>query len=210
MEPFIRSDQFNYIRTQTKILINAHSTSSDPKILAAVKELSLEKVYNLFTDLHEEQKELLRPLSEIKTDADWFLAILRPYVIPFKELTEQTIKKLFPKAKKLKAPSLDHVDTREISYLSWIDHGSGKKFIVAPFDDKLIGLQGNYKPINQKGICTVCNGYEELGLFTTEKKGTVLGTYTSRGNYICEDSLKCNHNLIKLDRLHDFIELVSK
>ncbi|GAA3328929.1 hypothetical protein GCM10020331_074890 [Ectobacillus funiculus] len=37
-------------------------------------------------------------------------------------------KKLFPKSeKKLKVPSLEHIDEREISYLGWNDQGSNKK-----------------------------------------------------------------------------------
>ena len=41
------------------------------------------------------------------------------------------IKKLFPKAKKLKLPDMEEMDMKEISYLSWIDKGSSRKFIIA-------------------------------------------------------------------------------
>ena len=41
------------------------------------------------------------------------------------------IKKLFPKAKKLKLPDMEEIDMKEISYLSWIDKGSSRKFIIA-------------------------------------------------------------------------------
>jgi hypothetical protein len=35
-------------------------------------------------------------------------------------------------------------------------------------------------------------------------------TYTTKGNYICKDSQKCNHNLITLDKLNDFIVQLKK
>lgn len=114
--------------------------------------------------------------------------------------------------KKLKAPSADSIDLTSISYISWIDKGSNKKFIIAQdlYTQKLKGIQGTFKPINQKGICTLCHSYEEVGMFTAEIKGTVQGTFTQRGNYICQDSEACNQNLLTLDRLHDFMLRLSK
>lgn len=207
MEPFIRNDQFNFIRAQTQTLINGHSSVNDKAVLNALKSLATERVLNLFNNIDEEKKQLLHSITEIKDkeQAEEFLSQLKPYIMPFKEVTQQSIKKLMPKVKKLKVPLLENMDMKEISYLSWDDKGSQKKYIIAYDNDKFIGLHGTFKPIHKKGICALCNKLEEVGMFMTETKGTVQGTFTKRGNYICQDGQKCNYNITSLDKLMDFI-----
>lgn len=211
MEPFIRSDQYNFIRTQTQVLMNGHLSVNDRNVLHALKLITIEKVLQLFDDISDEQKQLLNPILNVedRAGAEEFLSQVEPYVIPFKNVTEQTIKKLFRKAKKLKVPSLEEIELKELSYLGWNDIGSNKKYIVAEYDHKLIGLQGTFRNSSQKGICALCNGFEEVGLFVSESKGSEKGTFTKRGNYICQDSQTCNHNLTSLDKLHDFIERLT-
>ncbi|HZG72547.1 MAG TPA: FusB/FusC family EF-G-binding protein [Chondromyces sp.] len=212
MEAFIRSEQYNFIKAQTQILINGHSTINEESVLAALKSMAEEKVLQLFPNSSEEQQQLLHPIVYIeeKAQAEKFLLKLKPYVIPFKEVTEQTIKKLFPKVKKLKVPSLEEMDRREISYVGWNDRGSNKKYIIALYENKLIGLQGTFQTNHQKGICAICNGYEEVGMFLSEGKGAEKGTFIKRGNYICQDSQICNQNLTTLDKLNNFIELLRR
>lgn len=207
MEPFIRSEQYNFIKSQTQILINGHATANDRDVIHTLKTVAKERVLSLFNELSEEQRQVLDPIDTIKepAQAEVFLLKIKPFVIPFKEVTEKTIKKLFPKAKKLKNPMLENLDLREISYLGWDDIGSGKKFIIAPHHNKLLGLHGTIKPSNKKGICAICSRFEELGMFMSETKGTVQGTFIKKGNYICLDSLKCNQNITTLDKLNDFI-----
>lgn len=211
MEPFIRSDQYNFIRTQIQVLVNAHSSVNDKVVLHALKSLSNEKIFHLFSDLTEEQQQLLSPISTIKdkSEAEKILAQIKPFVFPFKKISDQAIKKLFPKAKKLKTPILENLDLTEITYLGWDDIGSNKKYIVTYYNQKLIGLQGTFHPVNKKGICTFCHKLEEIGMFMTKTKGTEQGTFTKRGNYICQDSGKCNLNLTSVNRLNDFIQLVN-
>ncbi|MDM5226799.1 FusB/FusC family EF-G-binding protein [Cytobacillus sp. NJ13] len=207
MEPFIRNDQYNFIKYQTQVLINGHATVNDTGVLNTLKSLSSEKVLGLFEELSEEQKQLLSPIIDIKErdQADAFLAQIKEYVIPFASLTEQSIKKLFPKAKKLKIPALEDIDFREISYLGWDDKGTNRKYMISLLDGRLTGIYGTFKPLSKKGICAICSKFEETGMFLTETKGTQLGTYTKKGNYICQDSQKCNENLNSLQKLHDFI-----
>ncbi|MFE8697223.1 FusB/FusC family EF-G-binding protein [Cytobacillus sp. FJAT-53684] len=208
MEPFIRSDQFNYIKNQIQILINGYTTVNDKGVLNALKTLTDEKIIHLFNDLTEEQRQVFNPIIDIreKEQAEAFLSQLKQYVIPFKNITEQSIKKLFPKAKKLKVPSVDQLDRHEISYFGWNDTGSNKKYIVAEKNEKLVGLHGSFKNASKKGICAICHGLEEIGMFITETKGSEQGTFIRRGNYICQDSQKCNQNIKTLDKLEDFIE----
>ncbi|MFY0762660.1 FusB/FusC family EF-G-binding protein [Metabacillus dongyingensis] len=213
MEPFIRSDQYNYIKAQTQLLVNGYGTVNDPNVLKALKSLAQERTFMLFDEIGPEENDLLTPINDVKdkSDADVFLSQIKPFVIPFKKVTEQTIKKLFPKAKKIKAPaSLEELDYTDISYLSWHDKGSGKQYIIASQNNKLTGLQGTFSSINQKGICTICNRFEEVGMFTAEIKGNEPGTFIKRGNYICQDPHTCNQNITSLTKLNDFLAWMKK
>ncbi|KMJ55138.1 ferrous iron transporter A, partial [Bacillus sp. LL01] len=140
--------------------------------------------------------------------AESFLSELKHYVIPFKNVTEKTITKLFPKAKKLKVPPLEEIDFKEISYLGWYDIRSERKFLIVDYNGKLKGIQGTFQESN-KGICSLCNQHQDIGLFMSKVKAG-KETYTNRGNYICSDSHKCNQNLITLDELNKFVELLNK
>lgn len=214
MEPFIRSDQFLFIKYQLKQLINGHASVNDNKVLNALKLLVQEKVHDLFPNLTEEQAYILSPISEIKdaTNAEAYLLLLKPHVIPFRRITEDTIKKLFPKAKKLKVPQLERIDFQELTYLGWLDSGSNKKYIVTEYQNKLIGIQGSVANTSQKGICMICNRHEQVRMFLSEVKGSrsADGTFKKRGNYICQDSETCNQNLISRDKLEDFIKLLRQ
>lgn len=214
MEPFIRSDQFQFIKYQLQQLINGHATVNDTKVLNALKSLVQDKVHDLFPNLTEEQAYILSPISEIQdsTNAEAYLLLLKPHVIPFRSMTEGAIKKLFPKAKKLRVPQLDRIDFQELTYLGWLDSGSNKKYIVTEYEDKLIGIQGSVANTSQKGICMICNRHEQVSMFLSEVKGSrsADGTFIKRGNYICQDSETCNQNLISRDKLDEFIKLLSK
>ncbi|TQR19373.1 FusB/FusC family EF-G-binding protein [Psychrobacillus vulpis] len=211
MNPFIRSDQYNFIKKQTLALVNGHLTVNDKAVLNALKSLTIEKVLGLFEGLNEEQKQLLNPVINVKekAEAEEFLHQIKSFVIPFKEISEQTVKKMFPKAKKLKIPPLNEMDFTEISYISWIDKGTNKKFLIVDHNGKLVGLSGGFKSSHKKGLCTLCNRFEEIGMFTSAIKGSTQDAFIKRGNYICQDSQKCNHNLVSLDNLNEFVELIN-
>ncbi|WP_411333645.1 FusB/FusC family EF-G-binding protein [Metabacillus indicus] len=209
MEPFIRSDQYNHIKAQAQILVNGHSTANDRHVLDALKSLAAERATAVFEELSPEQRDLISPVSDVKDtmDADAYLAKLRPYTIPFRPLTEQSVKKLFPKAKKLKLPSFaQELELNEVSYIGWHDKGTGKYFMIAESGEKWTGLSGTFSSSYQKGICTICGKFAETGLFTVELKGSEQGTYVKKGNYICKDAKTCNENLTSVDKLHDFLD----
>ncbi|WP_328824158.1 FusB/FusC family EF-G-binding protein [Metabacillus schmidteae] len=210
LKSFIRTDQFNFIKRQVQNLVNGHATAIDNGVMSALKSMTLERVLVLFPIIEEEQVQLLQPISLIdnKEEAEAFLSQLKPYVMPFK-VSEQGIKKLFPKAKKLKVPSLAEIDLREIAYLSWTDTTSNKRYIVINRDSKLIGIEGSFTPSNQKGVCSICNSHKEVGMFLAKVKGKEQGTFKTRGNYICHDSQSCNKNLTSLDKLNNFVDLLK-
>jgi len=208
IKPFIRSDQYNFIKYQLKNLVHSYSTIKDQDVLKAIAYSSLDKITNLFSE-YESSRESFGEILEIKSEnqANHFLDELKCYVIPFRIVSDKTLEKLFPKAKKLKLPPME-LDLKEISYLGWYDMRSERKFLIFDYDGKLLGINGTFRNMT-KGICSICNGHEEVGLFMANVKSG-KETFTNRGNYICNDSQKCNQNIKTLDKLYQFIELVKK
>jgi hypothetical protein len=211
MDPFIRVDQFQFIKNQTQHLINGYASVNDRKVLNALKSTVYDKVLNLFSHMDIEQKQLVDQIIQVEdhAKAEDYLSSLKSYVIPFKNVTEQTLKKLFPKTKKLKLPVLNDLDLKELTYLGWNEKGTNKKYIISIQPKGFIGLEGSFTPSSKKGICTLCSGHSQVGLFMSEIKGAIQGTYTRRGNYICQDSMKCNETLTSLEKLDGFIDLLK-
>lgn len=209
MEPFIRNDQYNVIKEQARLLMNSHSTVIDTAVLNALESMALEKIMNAFPDLTVEQKKLLTSIVHVtgKEESIEFLNRIRPYVIPFPKISEQTLHKLFPKSKKLKIPVITDVDLKQVSYLSWIDKNTNKKYLIAQREDELIGLQGTFTSSDHQGICTLCKSQEEVGMFVTGSSGP-RDEFISRGNYICKNSRTCNHNITTLENLNKFVDRV--
>lgn len=210
-EAFIRNDQYNFIKDQAAILVNANATSSDAEVLSVLRHLSQEKVFGLFPSLNEEQKAVLKPLTAIKetSDAEAFLKQLSAYIVPFKHLTDLGLKKLFPKVKKLKGPKLETVNFNKLSYLGWIE-SSTIMYLVIERDGRLDGIHGSFNRSAKHGICSICNRHSEVGLFTAKTKRSGQDNFVKRGNYICRDNDTCNGNIETLEHLHKFVELLQK
>lgn len=210
-DAFIRNDQFNFIKGQANILVNGKATSNDVEVLSVLRHLSQEKVFGLFPSLSAEQKAVLQPLTAIKetADAEAFLEGLSQYVVPFRNVTDQGLKKLFPKAKKLKGPKFETVDFAKLSYLGWIE-SSTLMYLVLEKDGRLEGIHGSFNRSAKHGICSICNRHSQVGLFTAKTKGSGQDNFVKRGNYICQDNETCNSNIESLERLHRFAELLQK
>lgn len=207
--PFLRHDQYNFIKYQLSNIVHARLTSKDEEVINTVKLIAMDKIFSILPNLNENQQMLLSRIVNIEeqNQVDSFLTELKTYVIPFRSTSEKALSKLFPKVKKFKGPDLNTIDFRDISYIGWYDIRSERKFLVTEHNGKLIGFQGTFMK-SIKGICSICNRYEDVGLFMANVK-TGKETYTNRGNYICADSHKCNQNLTTLDKLHYLIELLS-
>lgn len=208
---FIRNDQFNFIKDQVRILINAHVTANDRDVLTVLGYWCLDKVLKLFPDTKKEQKWLLQPLVQVKDEAsaEAYLAHLEPFVESFPSVTGQQVKKLFPKAKKLKGPDLKEIDFKETSYLSWME-GANQKFLITHLGGELRGIQGTFTSSAKMGICHICNHHGEVGLFTAKVKESAQDAYIKRGNYICRDAHVCNQRIDSIDRLNEFVERLEK
>ena len=204
---FMTTVQYQIVKKQAKKILNAHTSSKDPNVIQAVQALAQEEINNnlVFTDI--EQQLILQPMFELKTkeQMEQFFSEIKTYVRPFERPTDSEIKKLFPKDKKLKLPKFEGVDWKEISYLSWFDSGTNRKYMVYREDGNLKGVRGVYSTSEKMGICSVCNRHSKVGMLMVSKAGTALGTYTKRGNYICEDSTSCNESLTEIEKFFDFV-----
>lgn len=206
-EQFIRNDQFNFIKRQIQQLLNGHASVNDQHVIGALESLSIEKVLDLFPELTVEQKEILHKVVEIesKEEAERFLVDLAPYIIPYNKPSEQRLKKLFPKVKKLKLPT-EGLDYKRMTYLCFDDIGTKRRYVIAPTQKGMIGLSGSYDETNVKQFCAICNRLTNVYMFLTKTKGEIAGTYTKKGNYICQDAEDCNHHVWTLDKLYEFVE----
>ncbi|RUL53571.1 MULTISPECIES: FusB/FusC family EF-G-binding protein [Lysinibacillus] len=205
---FITTSQYQLVKKQAKKIVNAFTSSKDQKVIDAIQALVQEEINDKIQFHDIEQQLTLQPIFDLKTkeQAEQFIQHIKPYVIPFQQPTENELKKLFPKDKKLKLPKLAQIDWQEISYLSWFDSGTNRKYLVYREEGVLKGVRGVFSNLEKVGICTVCNRHAKVGLLLVSKSGNVMGTYTKRGNYICEDSDACNEALSDLNKFYNFVE----
>jgi hypothetical protein len=211
MEPFIRPDQYHFIKKKSQQLINGHATTNDRAVTSAIKAIAHEEVLALFADMTSEQKRMLEQIAEVKDEGDalFYLSRVKQYIMPFPVLTEQKLKSLFPKEKKLHTPALEKVDWKELSYLGWNEPGARRKYLVLPFDGEWLSLRGQFTLSAKEGICTICKEHGKVGLMTLKQKGKVQDQSITRGNYMCVDSEQCNQHLTSLQALHLFIQRVT-
>jgi hypothetical protein len=128
------------------------------KVVEAVRNDIEAKISGLFSDLTDLQKHLLVSLKQLQTTADFqrYLHALEPYLAEeYVHVTDNHVKKLFPKQKKLKIPDLNSITYRFTTYLGRTDIATNKLFIIYDLNGKLIGIEGKYTPTNKKGVCFV-------------------------------------------------------
>lgn len=209
-EAFIRNHQYNFIKEQALALVTAHATANDAEVLSVLRHLSHEKVFAMFPTLTEEQKNVLRPLTAVKDTnaAEEFLSGLRPYLIPFPTVNLDNLKRLFPKAKRLKGPNLATMDFHALSYLSWQENTN--RFLVAERNGRLQTVSGQFGASRKQGVCMICHKHSLVGLFMAKTKGANIDSYVKHGQYICADEAACNARLTTVDRLEKFLDRLER
>ncbi|EIT83958.1 fibronectin-binding family protein [Fictibacillus macauensis ZFHKF-1] len=199
MEPFLRNDQYNAIVQYVQVILDTKKKHVAPNVLKATIELAGAKILALFHESTAEQQALLDVTAHTTSEElHRFLEQLRSYVNPFPPISEPQIKKLFPKAKKLKVPPLDSVDWHKLTYLSWNDLGSNKKYIVYPQDGKWLGIQCSLTPLAKAGYCSLCKCVNDVSYVSTiakKKQAKNSDYYKALGNLICTDSATCNEKI---------------
>jgi hypothetical protein len=207
MEQFIQPIQYNILKEQAKKLVNGLGVTKDKAVIKALKELVQEKNSEAFTDLNKEQKLLIDKILDLenKEQLEAFLKELRTLVIPFPEVSEHSIKKFFPKDKKLKAPKQSVEERIGSVYFCITDNGTNRKYIIYEKDGQLHGRRGTYGNQVKKGICAICNHLEDVTMFMVSSKKGNEGTFTKQGNTICVDSIRCNENITDASKLTEFL-----
>lgn len=216
MKAFIKKEDFNFIRKCTTDLHGTLRNCVDPNIIETNKAYINEKILNRFTDLSNEERDLI-DINKI-TDPlhiDKYLEDLSEYVYGMAPIKSTQLTKLFRKEKKLKIPDLDFESSKKV-YLGWIDEGSRKLFLAYNMNGKLLGMSCKIPSYNSSNnhICTLCNhiGNDTEVAFVSaicKTSNPEQGTYRSIGFDICLDSEKCNERITSTDKLEKLLKDVN-
>jgi len=202
---FIKNEQLNFIKKQIALIKDISKRNVPQSVLAAEIDLANAKILDHIPSATLDQQEML-DLSSLKTDEEYeqYIQHLSSFLIPFPKITEQQLKKMFPKNKKLKLPDLSSIDHSKLTYLSWNDPRSNKKFIVYELEGKMVGIECKLTPTSKANYCSVCHSFGEVAYFSTvtkAKKSKNPDYYKSIGNYICAESSECNKKITNVEYL---------
>jgi hypothetical protein len=209
-EKFIKNEQLNFIKKQIAFIKDSSKKNIPPNVLASVIELANAKILDLFPNVTLDQQEMLN-LPSLKTDKEYeqYIQNLSGYLLHFPTITEQQLKRMFPKHKKLKLPDLSTIDHSQLTYLSWNDLRYNKKFIVYELEGKMVGIECEFAPTSKQNLCSFCNSFGEVAYFSTitkAKKSNNPDYYKAIGNLICADSSECNKKITNVDYLTTFLK----
>lgn len=195
--------QMHLIEKQAIKLFNSLSTSNDEQVLEAVRGL----IDTTLTDAGV-PRFIIEDVVALKErlQLEPLLAVVKENVQPFPEVTEQVIKHLWKKEKKLKAPKMENP---YVTFVAWDDLSTRTRFFVYEEEEGLAGVKGVLSTEHIKGVCALCQQHQSLSLFTTKEKGVVEGTYKKYSQYICTDIEKCEQNIDSREKLHGFLETVK-
>lgn len=207
---FIKNEQLNFIKKQIAIIKDSSNKNLPKTVLTAVIDLANAKILDLFPQASLEQQELLDITKwNTKEEYERYIEQLTACLLPFPKITEQQLKKLFPKQKKLRLPDLSTIDHNKLTFLSWNDLKSNKKVIIYDLEGTLVGTEGKMTPTSKKNICSFCNCFGEVAYFSTvtkEKRPKNADYYKAIGNLICTDSNECNKNITNTEYLREFLK----
>ncbi|QGU94042.1 elongation factor G-binding protein [Clostridium bovifaecis] len=216
MDAFIKKHEYNYIRKCLYDLNNSFKNCVDINVIESVKAYIQEKILYPFTNLSEEEKELLN-INKI-TDSSHigkYLAELDQYVYGMPNITNAQISRLFKKEKKLKLPNLNSQDSKNV-YLGWIDNSIRKLFVAYNMNGKLVGMSCRItNPVsNNAHICVLCNrvgkGNEVAFVSPICKTANAAeGAYRSIGFDICLDTKRCNERIVSIEKLEKILKDVN-
>ena len=215
MEAFIKKHEYNYIRKCLYNLNNTINDCLDINIIEVTKEYKHHQILNIFTNLSDEEKELL-DISKITTIShiDKYLAELNEYVYGMPNITNAQINRLFKKLKKFKLPDQKSQDSKN-TYLGWIDNSMRKLFVTYNMDGNLVGMACKISSgSNNAHRCVLCNHAareNEVAFVSTICKtaNTRDGAYKSIGFDICLDSKKCNERIVSIEKLEKILKDVN-
>lgn len=216
MKAFIKKHQYNYIKKCLYDLNNAFKNCVDINIVETTKAYIQDKILSIFTNLSEEEKNILN-INKINDPLhiDTYLRDLDQYVYGMPDITNEQIRKLFKKEKKLKLPDLQAEDSKNV-YLGWIDESTRKLLIVYNMNGKFISMSCRLpnSNFNNSNVCAICNhiGFENEVAFVSPVCKTASSNrdaYRSIGFYMCLDSAKCNERIVSVEKLEKILKDVN-
>jgi hypothetical protein len=209
----IQPYQFMQLQEIMNDLIHSYQSLSDFRTIETVRAIAVEKIQDTIPDLKSEAQEIgeFALTAQLRhRSVDQFFETFKDNVIPFVAPSQKQVEKVFRKVKKLKVPEFASIDLRDYTYYGWNDIGSQRKFILYYDEhDKLAGVYGSMSPTVVKGFCAICQHESNVALFATTTKHGSEGQYTKKGNYICTDSTRCNHQLCRRADLDAFVASVK-
>lgn len=216
MKAFVKKYQYNYIKKCLHDLNNTFTGCVDINVIEVNKAYIHNKVLGLFTNLSEEEKELL-DINKITEpmQIDKYLAELNEYVYGMPNITKSQINKLFKKEKNLKLSNINAQEPKNV-YLGWIDEYIRKLFVVYNMDGNLIGMVCKIPSYssNNTHMCALCNyvGRQNEVAFVSsicKTSNTGEGAYKSIGFNICLDSDKCNERIVAIEKLEKILKEIN-
>lgn len=200
LQPFLYNHHLNVIREQVDVLLYNVSHLVDGDVKEAVRHNVADKLLGLFSTLSDEQASFLDEIRYLnETEIGGFLERVEKAVIPFPEIANQQVEKLFTRSKKVTLP-FSH--SRTLTYLGWNEVRSKRKYLIYPINGVLTGIEGTYRILNQRTTCYLCGRYGEVAHVTSEVYDK--GEYHTIGHYMCVDSLVCNEHIKETAPLEAF------
>lgn len=206
----IKAYEFVKVKKLVNKLINLYRTN-DIKLHATQKDMLLNEITAIFEAQNIEVSFFIRGLDDMrltKKKTERLYHQLERYVEDFEMPSLSQVQKVFRKVKKVKIPNENDIDLKVTSYLGWNDIASNRKYIIFKnSEDRFDGIYGELSPNQVKGFCKICNQESNVSLFLNKTKHNKSdGTYTKKGDYICNDSAKCNQNLDDIQYFYQFID----
>ena len=195
--------QMHLVEKQTLKLLHSIATTKDEGVLSAVRGV-------IDTTLTEAEvpRFIIDDVLVVKErqQVEPFMTFVKLNVEPFPELSEQLVKRLWKKEKKLKAPK---VADPYVTFVAWDDTTTRSRYFVYEQTGQLVGVKGVLSTEKLKGVCALCKQHQDVSLFTTKEKGEIEGTYKKYSQYICVDTASCERNIDSTEKLYSFMESVN-
>lgn len=211
MNEFIQPYQYNFLETQALTLLQTNQHVNDSATIATMRALVSEKIALEFRDCQPAELAFLMEILSIqksRKEVEAYLAKVKGCVRPFMAPSDQRLKKVFQKTKKLQFPKWESLALKDYTFYGWNNSGQQRKYLILYQNGELVGVEGTFSPTLKKGVCAICHKTADLTSFTAKVKSSGDGRYLNHGNYICYDSETCNHQIEQVTELFNFFEFV--
>jgi len=211
IQPFLANHHYNIARRQVDKIAQAVKHAADRKVIEALRTQAESDLAALAAESGADDAQKRELLSfRGAAEAEAFAAYqerLKQLRLPAMQLTDGLLKKLFPKAKKLKLPQADVQPGGSLTYWGWTDTATSKYHLVYGHNGRLIGMMGTFSAAKSHHVCAICKSPQApdaIGFLSIVCKPPAQASadyYKAVGNYICLDAAACNSQLTEPDYL---------